>query len=109
MNRIRLAILGCTGSVGRQALDIVERLPDRFEVVALVAGRDADGLAAQVARHAPKLAGLAALDEHPDFPAGPGLLVDAATHPDVDCVLNAVVGSRGLTPTLAALEAGNRA
>lgn len=103
----RLAILGCTGSVGTQTLELVERFPERFQIVALIAGRDADKLAKQVVRWEPKLAGLAGLDEHEAFAAGASLLLDAAAHPDVDLVVNAVVGSRGLAPTLAALDAGH--
>jgi 1-deoxy-D-xylulose-5-phosphate reductoisomerase len=105
---IRLVILGSTGSVGRQALQIVEAHPDRFEVLALIAGSDEQALSEQVERFSPKMSGLAALDSHPRFATGAELLVDAAAHPEADIVLNAVVGSRGLAPTLAALEAGTR-
>lgn len=105
---IRLAILGSTGSVGRQALRIVDEHPGRFEVVALIAGSDAGSLEDQVERYSPEMAGLAALDQHARFATGSALLVEAASRPDVDVVLNAVVGSRGLAPTLAALKAGTR-
>lgn len=95
----RIAILGSTGSVGTQALDVVRKHPDRFQVVALAAGSNDEALAAQVDEFSPELAVLAARD-------GQGAVLDAATHARADVVLNAMLGSRGLGPTLAALEAG---
>ena len=59
--RRRVAVLGSTGSIGVQALDIIDHFPDRFEVVALAAGRNVDLLARQVRRHRPKL--VAIVDE----------------------------------------------
>lgn len=104
----KLVILGSTGSIGRQALEVVDAYPDRFEILALIAGSDQDALGEQVARYRPESFGLAALDNHARFASGPALLVEAAMHPEADLVLNAVVGSRGLAATLAALEAGTR-
>ena len=102
MTRRRVAVLGSTGSVGTQALDVVRNHRDRYEVVALAAGRNTDLLAAQAAEfgvppdrarsgvdNTEVLAGFAALD-------------------DVDVVLNAVVGFAGLPATIAALRAGKR-
>jgi len=113
---IRVAILGSTGSIGRSALEVVTRHPDRFEIVALAAHRRVRELAAQVARHAPRLAVVA--DESADvdgyrgnrteWRVGREALLDAAALPDVDVVLNALVGAAGLEPTLRALEAGHR-
>jgi len=54
--RRAVAVLGSTGSVGVQALDLIGRFPDRFEVVALAAGRNAELLARQIERHRPRLA-----------------------------------------------------
>ncbi|MFN0148481.1 MAG: 1-deoxy-D-xylulose-5-phosphate reductoisomerase, partial [Dehalococcoidia bacterium] len=51
---IRIAVLGSTGSIGRQALDVIRQLPDRFQAVALAAGRNADLLARQVAEYRPR-------------------------------------------------------
>ena len=100
MERVkRIAILGSTGSVGTQALDVVRKHPDRFEVVALAAGSNAELLAEQVDEFSPDLAVLSVRD-------GEQAVIDVATHARADVVLNALVGSRGLRPTLAALEAG---
>jgi 1-deoxy-D-xylulose-5-phosphate reductoisomerase len=112
---IRVAILGSTGSIGRSALEVVSRHPGRFEVVALVANRRVDVLAAQVAVHRPRLAVLAdsTVPVPPDtagtaWAAGPQAVLDVAQSEDVDVVLNALVGAAGLEPTLRALEAGHR-
>jgi 1-deoxy-D-xylulose-5-phosphate reductoisomerase len=109
----RIAILGSTGSIGRQTLDLVDWFPDRLQVVALTARSDEAALRAQVERYRPKLAALT----HP--PAGAALetaagrirtgsemLVEAATLPEADTVIVAVVGTAGLAPALAALRAG---
>ncbi len=111
---IRVAILGSTGSIGRSTLEVVERHPERFEVVSLAANRKADALAAQVERHRPRRAVLA--DPSVPLPAEGGAtwgsgrqaLIDLAADPEVDVVVNALVGSAGLEPTLAALRAGHR-
>ena len=109
-----VAILGSTGSIGRSALAVLDRHPDLFRVVALAAHRNAVRLAEQVARYNPPFAVLA--DARVAAPAGyagqwscgrEGLLA-AARHPDVDVVVNAVVGAAGLEATLAALGAGKR-
>src|ERR1041384_8125438 len=104
----RIAILGSTGSIGTQALDVVRKHRDRFEVVALVAGRNAELLAEQVDEFAPALAVLAEAEPPKGsyFSTGWDAVLEAATHASADVVLNALVGSRGLTPTLAALDAG---
>src|SRR5438270_9412166 len=104
----RISILGSTGSIGTQALDVVRKHRNEFEVVALVAGRNAELLAEQVDEFAPALAVLA--DAVPPagsyFSTGAEAVVEAATYKGCDLVLNALVGSRGLLPTLAALDAG---
>jgi 1-deoxy-D-xylulose-5-phosphate reductoisomerase len=96
-----VAILGSTGSIGKSALAVLARQRDEFRVVALTARDNADGLARQVAEWRPALSGLVC-------DAGAELLVEAATHPDADIVINAVVGAAGLDATLAALRAGKR-
>jgi 1-deoxy-D-xylulose-5-phosphate reductoisomerase len=100
--RRRVAVLGSTGSIGTQALDVIRGHRDAYEVVALAAGRNAELLAAQAAEFgvAPDCARLGADD--------PSVLTELASHPDVDVVLNAVVGFAGLPATLAALEHGKR-
>ena len=87
-----VVILGATGSIGTQALDVIDRHPDRFRVFGLVSGTRAPG------RPAPHV--IAAGD--PDFDARVEELV---THPSVDIVLVAIPGARALQPTLAALRA----
>ncbi|MGH3105763.1 MAG: 1-deoxy-D-xylulose-5-phosphate reductoisomerase [Rubrobacteraceae bacterium] len=109
----RLTILGSTGSVGRQALDVVRAHPDLFDVVGLSANTDADTLRRQAAEFEPELVAL----ESPDVPltdgfgcellAGPGASEHLAREP-VDVVLNGIVGFAGLAATVGALEAGNR-
>jgi len=104
----RIAILGSTGSIGTQALDVIRKHRSEFEVVALVAGRNAELLAEQVDEFAPALPVLA--DAEPPsgsyFSTGEDAVLEAATYIGADVVLNALVGSRGLLPTLAALDAG---
>jgi 1-deoxy-D-xylulose-5-phosphate reductoisomerase len=104
----RIAILGSTGSVGTQTLDVVRKHRDLFEVVALVAGRNAELLAEQVDEFAPMLAVLGDAPAPPGsyFSTGPEAILEAAAHPSADVVVNALVGSRGLRPTIAALDAG---
>lgn len=112
---IRVAILGSTGSIGASALSVISRHPDRFEVVALTAHRRAEALAEQVARHRPRRA----VVSDPDTPvldtgdgtawgSGREALLEVAADPDVDVVVNALVGAAGLEPTLRTLEAGHR-
>ena len=106
----RVAILGSTGSVGRQTLDVVRAHPNRFQVVGLAAGRNLDLLAAQIAEFKPQVVFAAdadALRSRLDT-GGPQLasLVEIATHPEVDIIMEAIVGKDGLEPALAALQAG---
>ena len=103
-----VAILGSTGSIGRTTLDVLRRHPDHFRVVALTAGENGAMLAEQIEAWRPAYAGLVHGNGGSALPAGPQVLVDAATHPDADIVVNAVVGAAGLDATLAALRAGKR-
>ena len=91
----RVLILGSTGSIGTQALDVIRANRDRFEVVGLAAGRDAEGLAAQAAEFGVERTALG-VDE------AVALIRDTPA----DVVLNGITGSVGLAPTLAALETG---
>jgi 1-deoxy-D-xylulose-5-phosphate reductoisomerase len=102
-----VAVLGSTGSIGRSTLAVLRRQAGHFRVVALTAGRNVAAFEAQVKEWHPTFAGLVAADGG-RFPTGPEVLLRAATHPDVDVVVNAVVGSAGLDATLAALRAGKR-
>lgn len=110
----RIVILGSTGSIGVQTLQVVERFPERLQVLG-IAGRRQDELARQAAAyHVGTVAlGDEAQPEAP-FPSGcrvltgPSALVDLATWPDADLVVMATVGRAGLLATLAALQAGKR-
>jgi len=96
-----VAVLGSTGSIGRSTLAVLARQREHFRVVALTAGRNATLLDAQRREWTPDFTGLA-------HAAGAEVLLEAATHPGVDIVVNAVVGAAGLDATLAALRAGKR-
>jgi 1-deoxy-D-xylulose-5-phosphate reductoisomerase len=113
----RLSILGCTGSIGVQALDLVARAPDRFQVVGLAAGRNAERLADQVRAFRPRLvsvsdaAAAADLRERlgphaPEIRVGDAGAVAVATLTEADFVLAAISGGAGLRSTAAAVEAG---
>jgi 1-deoxy-D-xylulose-5-phosphate reductoisomerase len=97
--RTRVCVLGSTGSIGTQALDVLAAHADRYEVVALAAGNDATGLAAQVDRFRPRRHVLVG-------DAGPAPLEDLAIGDDVDLVLVATGGMVSLRPVVAALTAG---
>jgi 1-deoxy-D-xylulose-5-phosphate reductoisomerase len=97
-----VVILGSTGSIGTQALDVLSRHRDAYRVVALAAGTNTDLLARQAsAFQVPAGMARACADD-------PEALAELASHPDADVVLNAVVGFAGLPATLAALHAGKR-
>jgi 1-deoxy-D-xylulose-5-phosphate reductoisomerase len=106
--RLGVAILGSTGSIGVSALRVLERHRDRFRLVALVAGSNRELLHEQAAIWKPGFIGLACGNGDATIATGPESLITAATHPEVDIVLNAVVGAAGLDATLAALHAGKR-
>ena len=93
-----VAVLGSTGSIGRQALEVLAGMPDRFRVVALAAGRNEALLAEQTSVHEPAVAMLTGDD--------PSALVDLASRDDVGLVLVATGGIVSLRPVLAALSAG---
>ena len=102
MSRRRVAVLGSTGSVGTQALDVIRSHQDDYEVVALAAGRNIALLEAQAAEFGvPPARARSGLDDV-------GALAELASLPEADVVLNAVVGFAGLPATIASLEAGKR-
>lgn len=117
----RLAILGSTGSIGTQTLDIVRMHPDRFRIVALTGHSNTDLLARQAVEFAPECVAigdpalkddlarrLRATSTPVDVLAGDAGLEEAAARPGVDTVVTAVVGAAGLLPTMAAIRAGRR-
>ena len=112
-----VSVLGSTGSIGRQSLDIISRMP--VKVAALTAGNNVALMAQQCRAFQPKLAVMATreaaealCDEIKDLPTsvcwGEEGLMQAATMDDAQCVITAVVGMLGLKPTLAAIRAGKR-
>ena len=111
-----VSLMGSTGSVGTQALDVIRKEPERFRVHALAAQRSVDELVAQVAEFRPTLVVIgdpARYGEVRDgVPAGTEVMVGeegmVAAARSADVVLNAVVGFAGLPVTMAALEAGKR-
>jgi len=104
-----VAILGSTGSIGTATLQVLRRQRERFRVVALTAHSNAELLEGQAAEWRPAYVGLVNSGKRETGnESGPRCLVEAATHPDVRIVVNAIVGAAGLEATLAALRAGKR-
>ena len=101
----RLALLGATGSIGRQVCDLVERHPDRFALHAVIAGTDAAALDAVARRH-PEAHALLANPGGSDAGRAARAIDEAVSDPDVDLVVVAAAGAAALAPTLAALDAG---
>ena len=105
----RVVLLGATGSIGRQAVDVIARFPDRFEVVGVVAGRNLAGLRALAERFGTARVAVVAPDPGAEVPHGWGIGLEAACElaampADVVCV--AITGAAALRPTLAAIDAG---
>lgn len=108
----KIALIGSTGSIGRQAVEVALRYPDRFRIVALAANTDARRLAEQAARLQPRLAVLRREGASAEVPAGcrfacgEAAFEEACAFAEADVVLVAVTGFAGLKATLLALEAG---
>ena len=113
MQKRRVVILGATGSIGQSAAKVARDIPGRMEIVGLSGNRNLAMLEALAAEF-PRAALCATCPHTPIPPAleprvahrGQQGLVDLATHPDADLVLIAIVGTGGLKPALAAIEAG---
>lgn len=114
--RKRLVLLGSTGSIGEQTLDVVSEFADRYEVTAMAAGRNIEKLAEQVRRFRPGLVSVAddegaaelrtrLAEVDVEIVTGANGLDAVATHP-ADMVVSGLVGAVGLAPTLAAIRAG---
>jgi 1-deoxy-D-xylulose-5-phosphate reductoisomerase len=112
-----ISLLGSTGSIGAQTLDVVDAFPDRFRVVALACRSSADAIIEQARRHRPDLVAVAddavrervgeALRETDiEVASGPDALVRCAVHPEADMVVAAAVGISGLLPVWEAVGAG---
>ncbi len=117
----RVCILGATGSVGTNTLDVIARHPERFEVAALTALQRTDALFEQCRRWRPRWAVVGSAAQAGELAGrlrdagvgtevryGPAALCDVAAHPEVDSVMAAIVGAAGLAPCLAAARAGKR-
>jgi 1-deoxy-D-xylulose-5-phosphate reductoisomerase len=107
----QVAVLGSTGSIGRQTLEVVHALPHRFGIIGLAAGKNTDLLARQISQFKPRFV------HFQDKKAQSRLsnaeyellsLEEIASHPEVDIVVMATSGKWGLSPTLAAVKAGKR-
>ena len=119
----RIALLGSTGSIGRQCIDVVQSLPDRLQIVSLSAGGNLEELIKQIHGYSPQLVSVADADlasqlaaklraaglaKLPEIQHGPAGIRAVATHPDADVVVSAAVGVVGLEATFAAIRAGKQ-
>ena len=120
-HKLRLAILGSTGSIGVNTLDVAARHPERFEVVALTAATQVDAMLAQCERFRPRVAVMASAPHARELAEkvrqkrlptlveqGPSAIESVASDAGVDAVMAAIVGAAGLAPCLAAARAGKR-
>lgn len=114
-----IAVLGSTGSIGTQTLDIISQYPDRFRATVLAAGRNVDLLIEQAKTHRPALAIIADESRYAtlrdalaplgiETAAGDAALADAMERPDFDTAVTATVGYSGLLPTIRAIGAGKQ-
>ncbi len=114
-----ITLLGSTGSIGTQTLDILEHHPDQFRLVGIAAGNNVELLAQQVRQFKPEIVAicneakltelreaLTDLDPMPQILAGDDGVVEVARYGDAETVVTGIVGCAGLLPTLAAIEAG---
>ena len=117
----RLTVLGSTGSIGTNTLDVVRRHPDDYEIFALSAATQVDTMLAQCAEFKPRYAVMASAEHAHQLAEkiqSNGLVTQVlkasdaleqiASHPEVDAVMGAIVGAAGLSPCLAAAKAGKR-
>lgn len=116
-----ITILGATGTIGLQTLDVITRHPERFRVFALSANSRVDALFEQCKQHQPNYAvmldadaaetlraKLQAVSSPTTVLSGLGALEEVSAHPEVDTVMAAIVGAAGLKPAMAAAKAGKR-
>ncbi len=119
--KMRITVLGSTGSIGTNTLDVIARHPQRFEVYALSASRQVDLMLAQCLQFKPRFAVMVQLEQARALAdklkahgsatqvlAGLAALDEVASAPEVDAVMAAIVGAAGLSPCLAAARAGKR-
>ncbi|MEH2080062.1 MAG: 1-deoxy-D-xylulose-5-phosphate reductoisomerase [Nostoc sp.] len=114
-----ITLVGSTGSIGTQTLDIVTNNPDQFRIVGLAAGNNVEMLAAQIRQFRPEIAAICSedklpalkeaiidLDPQPILLAGDAGVIEVARYGDAQTVVTGIVGCAGLLPTIAAIEAG---
>jgi 1-deoxy-D-xylulose-5-phosphate reductoisomerase len=114
-----ITLLGSTGSIGTQTLEIVAQYPDQFRIVGLATGRNIERLAQQIRQFRPQIAAIcdetkladlkaavADVDPQPILLAGEASLADVASYGDAEAVVTGIVGCAGLMPTIAAIQAG---
>jgi 1-deoxy-D-xylulose-5-phosphate reductoisomerase len=114
-----ITLLGSTGSIGTQTLDIVAQYPNQFQIVGLAAGRNVEMLASQIRQFQPKIAAICQEDKLPELTeaikdlspqpiilAGDAGVIEVARYGDAQTVVTGIVGCAGLLPTIAAIEAG---
>ncbi|TAE26383.1 MAG: 1-deoxy-D-xylulose-5-phosphate reductoisomerase [Oscillatoriales cyanobacterium] len=114
-----ITLLGSTGSIGTQTLDIVAQYPEQFRIVGLTAGRNVTLLAQQIRQFKPEIvaicdedkleelqSAIADLDPQPILLAGESGVVEVAKYGDAEAVVTGIVGCAGLLPTIAAIKAG---
>ena len=103
-----LVVLGSTGSIGRQTLDVVRAFPDEFEVIGLAAGRNLDLLKSQVEEFNPRFAWCALEEERALLPDSAAIMPmeEMVCLPEAELIMAATIGSAGLVPTIRALEQG---
>jgi 1-deoxy-D-xylulose-5-phosphate reductoisomerase len=103
----KIAILGSTGSIGQQVLDIVRDFPDRFNIIGLAGGENTSLLTEQISQFKPELAYSYHKINLPDN-VKLSSMEEMVTHPEIDMVVVATSGKVGLTPTLAAIRSGKK-
>ncbi len=115
----KITLLGSTGSIGTQTLDIVAQYPDQFRIVGLAAGRNLELLTEQIKRFQPEIVAIAdsrqlpelkdaisSLNSQPHLLAGEAGVAEVAAYGDAESVVTGIVGCAGLLPTIAAIKAG---
>ncbi len=110
-----IALLGATGSIGQQTLDVIRLHPERFRLVSMSVGRNIEEAKKIIREFSPKMVSVLKKDDrdalklefdHISFVYGEEGLIESAVHPDAEVVVTAVVGSVGLIPTLEAIRLG---